>query len=155
MAEYLTIGQLAQRTGLTTSTLRYYDELGLVPPARRVSGHRRYTADAVHVVGVVRLLQAVGFTLAESKRLLASRRRSPVAWRAFAARKSEELRQRIAQEEAAREAIEHSLACPADGLLDCPTFWQTVEGVRSGLDLAAAHAAGHAAADSGPGPANG
>ena len=47
MSEFLTVGQLSQRTGVTTSALRYYDELGLVRPTRRVSGHRRYTVDAV------------------------------------------------------------------------------------------------------------
>jgi DNA-binding transcriptional MerR regulator len=141
--ELLTIGQLAQRSGVTTTRLRYYDELGLVRPARRVSGHRRYTDDAVTAVSIVRFLQEVGFTLAEAKRLLASRKRSPVAWRALAARKSDELRHRIAREEAARQVIEHSLSCPKDNLLDCPNFWTTVKGVLSGAALADAHAAAH------------
>jgi DNA-binding transcriptional MerR regulator len=145
MAESLTIGELAQRTGVTTSTLRYYDELGLVRPTRRVSGHRRYSDDAVTTVGVVRFLQEVGFTLAEAKRLLASRKRSPVAWRALAERKSEELRDRIAREEAARQAIEHSLVCPKDNLFDCPNFWTTVKGVLSGIELADAHSRSHRA----------
>jgi DNA-binding transcriptional MerR regulator len=141
---HLTIGELASRTGVSTSALRYYDELGLVRPARRVSGHRRYAADAVGAVAVVRLLQEVGFTLAETKRLLGSRRRSPDAWRALAVRKSEDLRHRIAREEAARQAIEHSLVCPAKDVLDCPTFWATVSHVLAGVDLADAHSAAHA-----------
>jgi len=41
MSEFLTIGELARPTGVTTSALRYYDELGLVRPARHVSGHRQ------------------------------------------------------------------------------------------------------------------
>jgi hypothetical protein len=79
MSELLTIGELARRTGVTTSALRYYDELGLVQPTRRVSGHRRYAVDAVAAVGVVRFFQEVGFMLAETKRLIASGKRSPVA----------------------------------------------------------------------------
>jgi MerR family redox-sensitive transcriptional activator SoxR len=150
MAELLTIGELARRTGVTTSTLRYYDELGLVRPTRRVSGHRRYAVDAVAAVGVVRFLQEVGFTLAETKRLIASRNRSPVTWRALALRKSEELRHRIARENAARQAIEHSLVCPRDDLFDCPNFWSTVNGVLSGVELADAHAGAHGSAESGP-----
>jgi DNA-binding transcriptional MerR regulator len=146
MAESLTIGELARRTGVTTSALRYYDELGLVPPTGRVSGHRRYGVDAVAEVGAVRFFQEVGFTLAETKRLVASRKRSPVAWRALAVRKSEELRDRIAREEAARQAIEHALACPKDDILDCPNFWATVQGVLTGVELADAHASAHAAA---------
>jgi MerR family redox-sensitive transcriptional activator SoxR len=140
MPEFLTIGELAQRTGVPTSALRYYDELGLVRPTKRVSGHRRYAVDAVAAVGVVKFLQEVGFTLAETKRLLASRKLSPVAWRALATRKSEELRLRISRDEAARRAIEHSLVCPEDDLLKCPNFKGTVEGVLSGSELAQAHA---------------
>jgi MerR family redox-sensitive transcriptional activator SoxR len=149
MPEFLTIGELAQRTGVTTSALRYYDELGLVRPTRRVSGHRRYEVDAVAAVGVVRFLQEVGFTLAETKRLIASRRRSPVAWRALVVRKSEELRQRIAKEEAARQAIEHSLVCRKEDLFDCPRFWATVTGFQSGIELAEAHSGAHGSAESG------
>jgi len=150
MSDFLTIGELARRTGLTTSALRYYDELGLVRPTRRVSGHRRYAVDAVAAVGVVRFLQEVGFTLAEVKRLIASRKRSPVAWRALAVRKSAELRHRIAREEAARQAIEHSLVCPEDDLFDCPNFWATVNGVRSGVELAYAHSGAHGSPKRGP-----
>jgi MerR family copper efflux transcriptional regulator len=151
MSEFLTIGELARRTSVTTSTLRYYDELGLVRPSRRVSGHRRYTGDAIPAVGVVRFLQQVGFTLAETKRFIASRKRSPAAWRALAARKSEELRNRIARDEAALQAIEHSLVCPEDDPLGCPNFWATVNGVLAGVELAAAHSGPHASAESQPG----
>jgi DNA-binding transcriptional MerR regulator len=147
MSEFLTIGELARRTGVTTSALRYYDELGLVRPTRRVSGHRRYTVDAVVAVGVVRFFQEVGFTLAEAKRLISSRKRSPVAWRALAVRKSEELRHRIEREEAARLAIEHSLVCPKDDFFDCPNFWATVKGVLAGAELADAHSGAHASAE--------
>jgi DNA-binding transcriptional MerR regulator len=150
MSEFLTIGELARRTGITTSALRYYDELGLVRPTRRVSGHRRYAVDAVAAVGVVRFLREAGFTLAETKRLIGSRKRSPVAWRALAVRKSEELRHRIAREEAARQAIEHSLVCPKGDLLACPNFWATVNGVLSGVELAEAHSSAHGFAESGP-----
>ena len=106
--------------------------------------------DAVAAVGVVRFLQEVGFTLAETKRLIASRKRSPVAWRALAVRKSEELRHRIAREEAARQAIEHSLVCPEDDLFDCPNFWASVKGVLSGVELASAHSGAHGSAKGGP-----
>lgn len=150
MSEFLTIGELARRTGVTTSALRYYDERGLVRPTRRVSGHRRYAVDAVAAVGVVRYLQEVGFTLAETKRLIASRKRSPVAWRGLAIRKSEELRHRIAREEAARQAIQHSLDCPKDELLDCPNFWAAVKGSLAGVEPAEAHSGAHGFAEGGP-----
>jgi DNA-binding transcriptional MerR regulator len=145
MTEFLTIGELARRTGITTSALRYYDELGLVRPSGRVSGHRRYGVDAIATVGAIRFLQEVGFTLAETK-LMASRKRSPAAWRALAVRKSEELRHRIAREEAARQAIEHAIVCPKEDILDCPNFWAGVKAVLTGVELGDAHARAHAAA---------
>jgi MerR, DNA binding len=84
----------------------------------------RLRASALHgrrvaAVAVVTFLQEVGFTLAETKRLMASRKRSPVAWRALAVRKSEELRHRIEKDEAALQAIEHSLV---SGGLHQPEF---------------------------------
>jgi|SRR5262245_3877404 len=145
MAEYLTIGELARRTGVTTSALRYYDELGLARPDRRVSGHRRYGVDAVDAVGVIRFFQEVGFTLAETKRFIASRRGSPGAWRTLAVRKSEELRDRIMREEAAVQALDHALVCPKENVLDCPNFWATMKGILAGVDLVDAHANVHAA----------
>ena len=47
MTELLTIGEVAEQAGVATSALRYYDELGLLPPATRVSGQRRYRPEAV------------------------------------------------------------------------------------------------------------
>jgi len=147
MSELLTIGELARRTGVATSALRFYDELGLVRPAQRVSGHRRYAADAVDAVGVVRFLQEVGFTLSDAKRLIASRKRSPIAWRALAVRKSEELRDSISREEAARQAIEHALVCPREDLLACPKFRSAVKAVLLGESLSEAHSGAHGSAE--------
>jgi MerR family redox-sensitive transcriptional activator SoxR len=144
MTELLTIGELARRTGVTTVTLRYYDELGLVRPTQRVSGHRRYDQRAVSAVGVVRLMQEVGFSLAEMQ-LIQSRKRSPAAWRELAVRKAEELRHHIDSARAALELIEHSLVCPEESFRDCPTFWATVRGLLEGAEVADAHSEAHPA----------
>src|SRR5262249_52829548 len=67
----LSIGELAERTGVATTALRYYDQLGLVRPAARESGgRRRYAASAVAEVSVIRFFREVGFTLAEIDSLL-------------------------------------------------------------------------------------
>lgn len=137
--DVLTIGELADRTGLATSALRYYDEVGLVKPVRRAGGQRRYGPEAVPAVAVIVFLREVGFTLSEIRRLFASRARSPRAWRELASRKVEELDAQIEKAKAARRAIDHSLNCPKDDLLECPMFWKTVGGVLKGLPLADAH----------------
>src|SRR5262249_58158229 len=59
----LTIGELARRTGVTASALRYYEALGLLPPPARISGQRRYPASAARVVGTILLYRDAGFTL--------------------------------------------------------------------------------------------
>ena len=126
MPELLTIGEVAEQAGVATSALRYYDELGLLPPAGRESGQRRYTPDAVARVGVILLLTDVGFTLAEVGELLASRSRSPKAWHELAEAKVEELRRAAEKAELARIALEHALQCPKDDIVDCPKFWSLV-----------------------------
>jgi DNA-binding transcriptional MerR regulator len=141
--ELLTIGELSGRTGVATSALRYYEELGLLRPTARVSGQRRYGASAVAVVGVILFLRDVGFTLQEARRLMASRARSPRAWRELAARKVEELDQQIEDAQVARTAIEHALGCPEDDILECPNFWSVVGSRLEGRPLRDSHAAVH------------
>ena len=124
--ERITIGELARRTGAAPSALRYYEEIGLVAPAARVSGQRRYRPGAVGVVGSVLFLADVGFTLAEIKQLLAARSESPQAWRELAERKLAELDERIAEAQTARVAVEHAVACPHDDIVTCPNFQEVV-----------------------------
>src|ERR687896_957343 len=56
------IGQLARRTGVATSALRYYERIGLLPPADRIGQRRQYPADCVERVALIRLYQSAGFT---------------------------------------------------------------------------------------------
>jgi MerR family redox-sensitive transcriptional activator SoxR len=61
----LTIGELAERTGVATSALRFYEERGLLHPERNDSGHRRYPRPLVRRVAFIVFAQRVGFTLEE------------------------------------------------------------------------------------------
>src|ERR687889_574877 len=65
----LTIGELAQRAGLATSAIRYYERVGMLPPAERVSGQRRYGEDAVARLAFIAAAQNAGFTLREIREL--------------------------------------------------------------------------------------
>ncbi|MGH2384584.1 MAG: heavy metal-responsive transcriptional regulator [Solirubrobacterales bacterium] len=68
------IGQLAGRTGLAPSAVRYYEQLGLLPvPERTASGYRSYADDAVDRLTFIRSAQAVGLTLAEVRQVLGVR----------------------------------------------------------------------------------
>jgi len=136
----LTIGGLARRTGVAPSALRYYEELGLLPPPKRVSGQRRYPEGATELVGMILFLRDVGFSLSEIGELVASRSTSPEAWRTLARHKLEELDERIARAEVARVALQHALRCKHDDLLGCPNFLGVVAARIAGTPLAQAHA---------------
>ncbi|MFG2004340.1 MerR family transcriptional regulator [Spirillospora sp. NPDC048911] len=143
MGEQLTIGELASRTGVATSALRYWEELGLLPPPARVSGQRRYPPSMVGLVGMVLLLQGVGFTLQEIKAFIASRSPSGDGWRELYRRKLTELDQRIAQAQVARTAIAHGLACPHQDIFECSNFANGVAAILAGSSLEEAHEQAH------------
>lgn len=140
--EQLTIGELARRTGVATSALRYWEELGLVPPPARVSGQRRYPPSAVGLVGEILVLRDVGFTLRELKALIGARAQADGSWRELHRRKLAELDQRIARAQVARTAIAHVLACPHEDIHDCPNFGTVVAARAAGASLEEAHSHG-------------
>ncbi len=118
----LTIGELARRAGVATSALRYWEELGLLPAAARIAGHRRYPESAAGLVGIILLLRDAGFTLAEQKALMASRAAAPGDWQRLARRKLAQLDDQIAKAQTARQAIDHALRCPHENIRQCPNF---------------------------------
>lgn len=70
-AAQLTIGVLAERTGLNVSAIRYYEEVGLIPEAlRRPSGHRVYGADAQELLTLIRHCRDFGFSVDDTKTLV-------------------------------------------------------------------------------------
>ena len=70
-AAQLTIGVLAERTGLNVSAIRYYEEVGLIPPAlRRPSGHRVYGAEAQELLTLIRHCRDFGFSVENTKALV-------------------------------------------------------------------------------------
>lgn len=139
----LTIGELARTTGVATSALRYWEELGLLPAPARVAGRRRYPESAVGLVGVILALRDVGFTLNELATLMATRGGDLDSWRELYARKLAELDDRIAQMRAARTALAHGLACGnPDGVFRCANFARGVAGRLAGLPLHEAHTHG-------------
>jgi DNA-binding transcriptional MerR regulator len=70
------IGEVAERVGVNTKTVRYYERIGLLPdPQRLPSGYREYNDDDVDRLGFIRTAQRLGLTLAEISEILAFRER--------------------------------------------------------------------------------
>lgn len=71
MAQYLTVGKVARRSGVNLQTVLYYERRRLLVPVRRTdSGYRLYTPEAIRVIRFVKNAQGLGFTLEEIARLL-------------------------------------------------------------------------------------
>lgn len=140
----LTIGELARRTGVTASALRYYEDFGLLPAPERVSGQRRYPESAVRTVAVILLYSDAGFTLAEQKELMASHQGAREEWRQLARHKLAELDEQIARAQAAREAISHGLRCRHEDITRCPNFDAGLTARLAGQSLAQSHRELHA-----------
>lgn len=119
MATQMSIGEVASRFGLATSAIRYYEEQGLLPPARRQSGRRVYGRDILVRLSVIELAKAAGFTIREIGELLAgcTGRDSPgPVWRELAERKRAELQQTIDSARRMQSILDQLLAC------DCPSL---------------------------------
>jgi DNA-binding transcriptional MerR regulator len=77
----LTIGQVAERAGLRTSHIRFYERVGVLPAPERVSGQRRYRSDVLHRLSIVEVAQRAGLTLEEIAPLTGPDNRSADAGR--------------------------------------------------------------------------
>lgn len=118
----LAIGAFARRAGVAPSALRYYERLGLLPPAQRRNGRRVYRSSELVRIAFIRLCHDSGFTLAESRQLLAGKKGFRRSGMILARQKVRELERRIEETQRAKELLEHALACPSPDLLTCPNF---------------------------------
>lgn len=77
LKDFLLIGDLAERSGVSIETLRYYDRAAILRPRRRnpETGYRYYDASALHALAFVRRAKQAGFTLKEIRRVLRAYRR--------------------------------------------------------------------------------
>jgi MerR family redox-sensitive transcriptional activator SoxR len=118
----LSIGEVARRAGVAASALRYWEDAGLLPAPRRVGGRRRYDADVLPRVQLLRSAQGAGFTLAEIRTLFHSfGAQTPPGerWNVLAHAKLRELDDLIARAEQMKRAIMAGMECGCVRLEDC------------------------------------
>ena len=92
----LTISQVARQIGLQPSAIRYYERIGLLPPAQRLSGQRRYDTTVLYRLAIIQRARQLGFTLTEIRQLFFGFRdftRASERWRTLSRRKLAELDQ--------------------------------------------------------------
>jgi MerR family transcriptional regulator, redox-sensitive transcriptional activator SoxR len=112
----LSIGEVARRAGLRTSAIRYYEKVGLLPRAPRVSRQRRYEPQVLERLSVVRFAQFVGLRLSEIKWLLndVPGRPPPERWRRLAQQRLTQLDALMAEVSTIRKLLQMTLdnKCP-------------------------------------------
>ena len=125
MEQLLTIGEIARRSGKAASTIRYYEEIGLIPAPARLEGRRRYQPETVRTLAVIETAQRAGLSLDEVHLLLEASpddRESTERLRTVAERKLPELNDAIARAEIVRSWLEDAALCRCPTLDDCPLF---------------------------------
>jgi MerR family redox-sensitive transcriptional activator SoxR len=128
------IGELAERTGLNASAIRYYEAVGLLAAPHRAGGQRRYADDAVHRVRLIRFAGEMDFTLSEIKIFLGGLRDdAPVGprWKKLADRKIKEVERTIERSVRLKSLLQHLLRC------ECASLGVCVERLRLSENLKA------------------
>lgn len=144
-----TIGDVADRFGLPTHVLRHWESVGLLEPAREASGHRRYGRAELARIAMILLGKEAGFTLSELQVLLSAA--DPMQHADLLRRHVAELDRRIAEATAAKELIEHALACPMP-FAECP---HAAEKIRTRIPPNPSAEGSEPGAPAGTGPSGG
>jgi MerR family transcriptional regulator, redox-sensitive transcriptional activator SoxR len=121
----LTIGQLAERVGVNTSAIRYYERISLLPEPDREHGQRRYDEATIRRLQVIDIAKRAGFTLDDARVLLATGDGAAPAHepiRDLARRKLPEVEALIAQAEAMRAWLLTAGGCNCETLDVCALF---------------------------------
>lgn len=120
----LSIGEVARRSGLRKSAIRYYEEVGVLPEAERVSGQRRYGEDVLEQLAVLQVAQEAGFSLDDIGALIRSSGNGEAAdeIRALAARKLPQVRELIERAERVERWLELAAECESGTVELCGLF---------------------------------
>jgi DNA-binding transcriptional MerR regulator len=128
----LDIGQVAQRSGVPASTLRYYEEKGLISSIGRHGLRRLFDAGVLERLALIAVGRAAGFSLEEIARMFTPDGR-PRIDRQMLTAKAQELDETIRKLTAMRDGLRHAAACKAPSHMECPSFRRIVRAAASGV----------------------
>ena len=117
----LDIGEVVQRSGLPASTLRYYEEKGLIRSIGRHGLRRVFDPGVLRRLSLIALGSEAGFSLEEIAGMFALDG-SPVIDRRMLSAKADEIDDTIRRLTAMRDGLRHAAACPAPSHMECPKF---------------------------------
>lgn len=119
MVSALTISEVARRADVPPTTLRYYEQIGLLPRPVRIGGQRRYDESVLARLEVIRMCKLAGFSLDEMVLLFNDDAPGRAASRALAEAKLAEIDSHVASLLGARHVIEWGMACTCQSINDC------------------------------------
>jgi MerR family redox-sensitive transcriptional activator SoxR len=122
VAENLAISDVARVFGLRTSAIRYYEQIGILPPPMRKNGQRRYDNSALFRLAVVQRARETGFTLEEIRELFFGfppGTRPPKRWHQLSQRKIAELRDRMKRLKHMETVLKGVENCRCNALDEC------------------------------------
>ncbi|MFA6219403.1 MAG: redox-sensitive transcriptional activator SoxR [Erythrobacter sp.] len=124
--DLLSIGELAQRTGLSVSAIRYYEDKGLVEPWRTGGNQRRYPRSDIRRLSFILIAQKLGLSLAEIEGAMARlpQGRTPDAadWKRISGTIRKRIDAQIAQLEKVREDLDGCIGCGCLSLKKCALY---------------------------------
>ena len=123
MSELLTIGEVARRSGVATSALRFYEEKGLIQSERTGAGHRRYPRPVIRRIAFIVFAQKIGLSLGEIRRELdklpAHRAPKRSDWTKLSATWTTRIDERIAELERLKGSLGECIGCGCLSLDRC------------------------------------
>lgn len=125
------IAEVAKRSGVPASTLRYYEDRGLVAPLAREGLRRRYSPDVLDQLALISLGQAAGFTLDEIRSMF-SPQGEPSIDRKLLSAKADEIDRMVVRLRAMSRGLRHAAVCPASSHAECPSFQKLLRAAASG-----------------------
>lgn len=132
--ETMTIGAVAERTGLAVSAVRFYADEGLIASERASSGHRRFPRSVIRRISFIRICQKLGYSLEEITAQLAALPdgRTPTErdWERLASGFSSDIDQRIAELAKLRDTLSGCIGCGCLSLKHC-TIWNPDDGAAA------------------------
>jgi DNA-binding transcriptional MerR regulator len=127
----LDIAEVARRAGVPVSTLRYYEERGLIASTGRRGLRRQFDPGVLERLGLIALGRSAGFSIAQLTRMFPPLGQPEIDRRVLAAR-ADEIDRTIRDLAAVRDSLRHAAACPAPSHLECPTFRRLVRRAAAG-----------------------
>jgi len=128
---HLDIAEVARQSGVPASTLRFYEEKGLIASTGRRGLRRLFDSGVLEQLALIAVGRDAGFSLDEIGRMFA-RDGKPSIDRKMLVSKADELDKTIRKLSAMRDGLRHAAACPAPSHMECPTFQRILRVGASG-----------------------